>query len=92
MIKTMQSVRFKEEKKSSEYLDMGDTYCSIREFSVNSRGILIKMLQVKSGKIKMNSKPHIYVQIYTYSWPCMSVGVRCYLWNRKGSRRTILVS
>lgn len=28
---------------------------------MNSKGILIKMLQINSGKIKMNSKIYIYI-------------------------------
>lgn len=39
------------------------TYIRSKSFFVNSKGILIKMLQVNSGKIRMNSKI-LYIYIY----------------------------
>lgn len=72
------------------------TYNNVKEFLVNSEGILIKMLQVNSGKIRMNSKlcvcVYIYVQTYTYSCFCIYVGVCSSLWNIKRARRTIQCS
>lgn len=80
----MQNLRLKKRSKenSTKYLDeQNHTWERQRGFfSVNSKEILIKMLQVNSGKIRLNSKPYICAAIYIFMFQYVCGCVSC-LWN-----------
>lgn len=61
----MQNLRLKEKKKRKALR------ISVKKttFSVNSKRILINVLQVNSGKIKMTPKPYICADIYIFMSP-----------------------
>lgn len=75
----MQNLRLKEkrQRKALSTQMKKTTHNNIKEFFMNSGGILIKMLQVDLDKIRMNSNSYICADIYIfmslYMWVCAAI-------------------